>query len=227
MRRLLVGAVLTFALVGCGDDSGDDDSDDDVTDGAVRDGGADGGDAGRGDAGIDGGGGTMDSGVDAARPDATIPSDASTDAARSDASTTTDAGGLDAGGGGDAGGGDAGGDAGTVTFSSLYTSIFQPTCAGCHTASHRTGLSFASEQAAYDSLVGDPAGTGAMGMGSACDNTPPVPVRVVAGSADTSLLVDKVEADPACGNRMPPNAAPLSATDIARIRTWINAGAAR
>ncbi|MBO6574482.1 MAG: hypothetical protein JJ896_03625 [Rhodothermales bacterium] len=48
---------------------------------------------------------------------------------------------------------------------------------------------------------------------------------VVAGDADASPLVDKISPNPSQGSRMPLGAAPLSASDIALIRQWIDDGA--
>ncbi len=60
--------------------------------------------------------------------------------------------------------------------------------------------------------------------GPACGGT--AAVRVVAGSAATSLLYEKVsEATPPCGAQMPLDLMPLSAGDQEKIENWINAGA--
>ena len=47
---------------------------------------------------------------------------------------------------------------------------------------------------------------------------------VVAGNADASGLVDKIEPNPQHGSRMPTNGS-LTNSEIQTIRTWINEGA--
>ena len=71
--------------------------------------------------------------------------------------------------------------------------------------------------AAYSSLVGKPsvsAKCAAMGDG-----------LVVAGSPTKSLLYLKLEPSPACGDRMPQGATPLTAAQLELVRSWISAGA--
>lgn len=48
---------------------------------------------------------------------------------------------------------------------------------------------------------------------------------VVAGEPDNSPLVDKIEADPEFGERMPKGGSPLSSEQITLIRDWIAEGA--
>lgn len=48
---------------------------------------------------------------------------------------------------------------------------------------------------------------------------------VVPGNPDASPLVDKIEPNPRFGMRMPLNRAPLTAQQVALIRTWIEEGA--
>ncbi len=72
-----------------------------------------------------------------------------------------------------------------------------------------------SQAAAYTNLVG------VMAKGSACAN---MGTRVVAGNSAMSLLYTKVTV-PTCGSRMPRNAGPLTAADVATIKGWIDGGA--
>lgn len=48
---------------------------------------------------------------------------------------------------------------------------------------------------------------------------------VIPGSAPTSSIVDKLGPNPQFGARMPLSRAPLNASDIAQIRSWIDDGA--
>lgn len=48
---------------------------------------------------------------------------------------------------------------------------------------------------------------------------------VIAGSADSSLLIQKVGPAPPIGSRMPEGGMPLSARDIELLRLWVNQGA--
>lgn len=54
--------------------------------------------------------------------------------------------------------------------------------------------------------------------------TAPDARMVVPGSAATSYVVLKIEGTAPCGMRMPLGRTPLSATQIATIRTWIDEG---
>jgi hypothetical protein len=211
-RALLLGAVLTFASIGCGDDEGDDD--DDVVNDGGRDasGGGGGGDAGR-DASMDASGpGTMDASQDAARPpDASTPSDASADAARSDASTT-DAATMDAA-------------AALESWALIYTQIITPRCLGCHNMGQNRGeMNLAgSAGAARTELLR--AAEGPECAGDAGGGT-----RVVPGNATNSLLIKKITLpdDQVCGNAMPRPGGTymmLPAPEIERIRRWVTQGA--
>jgi uncharacterized protein YjdB len=53
----------------------------------------------------------------------------------------------------------------------------------------------------------------------------PTRIRVLPGEANDSYLVIKLEGRQSSGSRMPISGAPLSATDLANIKNWINAGA--
>jgi mono/diheme cytochrome c family protein len=111
------------------------------------------------------------------------------------------------------------------TWSSIYTNIIEPACVICHgptgaTFVEASQLDLGTSRLAYDSLVG----VAAMGMdcaGMAAD-------RVIAGDADGSFLVHKLENETAgggaiCGGPMP--VVPLPASQIAVIRQWIDDGA--
>lgn len=220
---MLVGAVLTLALISCADDDGDGDGE---WDGSFRDGGPqDGGaglDGGRDDAGIDGGGGP-DAMADAQVEDASAADGGATDASTLDAGAD---GGVaaDASVESDAAGEDAGDDgAAPESFATIYTAILAPSCTGCHGAGHRSGLDLSTEAAAYASLYDVAAATGA--SNSDCEGS--ALKRVEPGDAEASLLVQKVEPDPPCGQRMPRGGASLSEEQIARIRSWVEGGAPR
>lgn len=112
-----------------------------------------------------------------------------------------------------------------ATWTAIYSQIIQPKCAmaGCHNDSTANNgmLSFADSSTALTSLVGvDPMGPMCMGSAS----------RLVAGDADGSLLIHKLEAMDASGARVcatpMPIGTPLDAMrEIAPIRAWIDAGA--
>lgn len=108
-----------------------------------------------------------------------------------------------------------------ATFTSIYNDIFVGSgCANssCHGSNLGAGgLSFQSQQRAYDELVDIAA------MGALCAENGGV--RVVPGDAAASLLFDKVSnAEPSCGDPMPISGM-LDPDQIDRIRTWIEAGA--
>jgi len=108
-----------------------------------------------------------------------------------------------------------------ATLESIQANVFTPSCAvaGCHTGpagpSLPAGMDLSSADASFANLVGVDS------QQSAGD------VRVVAGVADASYLVRKLEGTAAVGGRMPIGAAALDATTIAAIRAWIDAGAER
>jgi mono/diheme cytochrome c family protein len=99
----------------------------------------------------------------------------------------------------------------------IQTQIFDTTCTSCHTDVGRNpsaGLNLKSG-AAFTYLVGVPS------------SNSPGAVRVIAGNASGSYLVQKVEGAPGIvGMRMPRNGPPfLSDAQIKMIRDWITAGA--
>ena len=111
---------------------------------------------------------------------------------------------------------DDGGGEGGVSFAAEIQPIFDLNCAlaGCHsTGSASEGLVLAAGSA-FDNLVGVPS------------SQQPAVSRVATGDPDNSYLVRKIEgAAGISGGRMPQNRTPLSAAQIASIRTWIAEGA--
>lgn len=115
----------------------------------------------------------------------------------------------DASGGEDVEPADDAGNA-TVSFSGDVLPLIGG-CSGCHGASGGLNLSAAN---AYNNLVGvDAAG---------CSGE----VRVIAGNAENSYLIKKIEGrqGAGCGGTMHPSVS-ISATNIAIIRQWIDDGA--
>ncbi len=104
----------------------------------------------------------------------------------------------------------------TPTLSMIQTQIFDPSCSGCHTDVGRTpaaGLNLKSGSA-FANLVG-----------VASSNSPGA-TRVIAGNANGSYIVQKLEgAAGIVGERMPRSNAPLSEAQIKMVRDWITAGA--
>jgi mono/diheme cytochrome c family protein len=128
-------------------------------------------------------------------------------------------------------------DAGALSFgTSIYAPLIAPHCTGCHgfTADGGPGvgiefgkLDLSSADAGYANLVNVPAAGFAC---SATDGASPL-IRVVPGSADTSLLYEKVNGfttAPPCGGAMPksgeiPDGGQAILVD--QIGSWINEGA--
>lgn len=133
---------------------------------------------------------------------------------------TAGAGGAGAGAGGTGGSGPA---ADANTFSGIYRDIISTRCAGpvCHSGGSTGGsLNFtmgADASSVRTGLINRAA------SGSECTSSGSS--LVVPGSPDTSLLYLKLTDTPPCGSRMPPTGA-LAPADLARIRTWIQDGAA-
>jgi hypothetical protein len=100
------------------------------------------------------------------------------------------------------------------TLTSLASDVFAGACtaSGCHGAS--------APAAALD-LSGTDLAARLIGQASTCDGWP----LVVAGDADSSLLVRKLTGDvPAeCGDPMPPAGGLLPAKKVACVRAWIDA----
>jgi hypothetical protein len=183
-------------------------------------------DAGGMDSGRPDGGSSDAGGGDASSLDSGAVLDAGRDAGAGDAGAG-DAGASDAGAGdagGDAASSDASADAASgdagATFARVYE-IIMDNCTPCHVGMSRGNLDMGSSASAYGELVGD---GGVAAQGGACSDAGIT--RVVAGDPDDSLLIQKLEADPPCGSRMPANdAGPLSEELIDEIRAWISAGA--
>jgi hypothetical protein len=221
-RSVLLGALM-LALAACGDDDGGTPAADagPGRDSGVLDAGAGGSDAAtdaRTVPPVDAGGDAAlrsDAGLDASSSDG--GGDAATDASTSDA--RVDAGSADASTAGDA--------AVVESFAALYADIIGPKCSSCHNAEQNRGmLNMASAVIAHQQLVG----VNAAGGQCASSGTK----RVLASSADTSLLVLKVRGvgtgapNPPCGGPMPPpegGRTYLDAQQVARIARWIAQGA--
>ncbi len=103
------------------------------------------------------------------------------------------------------------------TLTQIQTQIFDPGCATCHTDVGRTpsaGLNLKAGSA-FAQLVG----VSSVAL--------PGAVRVIAGNANSSYLVQKLEgAAGIVGLRMPRNGPPyLTDAQVKMIRDWITAGA--
>jgi hypothetical protein len=85
-------------------------------------------------------------------------------------------------------------------------------CNGCHTNTDNS----ISDFTVHSQLVGAIAATS-----TPCDGR----TRVVAGSASTSLLYQKLAGTHTCGNRMPDGGPYWSASDLSKLAAWINDGA--
>jgi hypothetical protein len=104
-----------------------------------------------------------------------------------------------------------------VTLTQLQTTIFTPSCSGCHSgggASLPASMNLSNAAASYAALVG------------VASTEQATLQRVNAGHADASYLVRKLEGGPdITGSRMPLGGAPLDPALIANLRAWIDAGA--
>ena len=92
-----------------------------------------------------------------------------------------------------------------VSYSASVQPIFNNACVSCHGSSGGVNL---SSYAQLMNSVGNNYGSN----------------LVVAGNADASGLVDKIEPDPQIGGRMPVGGS-LTNTKIETIRVWIDEGA--
>jgi hypothetical protein len=103
------------------------------------------------------------------------------------------------------------------TLTSIQTSVFTPTCSGCHSgggAGLPTSLNLTSASASFAALVG------------VASTQVPSLQRVTSGNPADSYLVRKLEGGPnIVGLQMPRNAPPLDQTTIAVVREWISNGA--
>ncbi len=104
-----------------------------------------------------------------------------------------------------------------VTLAQLQTTIFTPSCSGCHTGgggSLPSSMNLSNAAASFAALVG---------VTSTEQGTLQ---RVNAGNPDASYLVRKIEGAPGItGGRMPLGGAALDPALIANVRAWITAGA--
>ena len=148
-----------------------------------------------------------DASVDTTSPDATVDTtspDATVDTTSPD--TTVDTTSPDATA-------DSSVDVGVTRFSTVYSTVISPNCS-CHISGASGGLSMATEQTAYNNLVG---------VASNCSGA----LRVSAGSSANSLIWNKVEGSGPvfCGDRMPFGGAQLPQNLRDLIRNWIDDGA--
>lgn len=97
-----------------------------------------------------------------------------------------------------------------ISYSEDIQPIFNQSCggSGCHINASTNGVNLSSYSAVMNS-VGTDYGT----------------EIVVPGSPDESPLVDKIEPNPDIPPRMPLTGGLLSATEINKIRAWIESGA--
>ena len=108
-----------------------------------------------------------------------------------------------------------------ATLDSIQANIFAVSCAvaGCHSGpmgpSLPQGMDLSTADNSYDNLVG------VLSVQAA-----PL-LRVSAGDANNSYLVQKLEGTAAAGQQMPFGGTPLDQASIDVIRAWIDAGAAR
>lgn len=109
---------------------------------------------------------------------------------------------------------DGGASAESVPFTEVYRTVLGG-CTGCHAGivARFNGLDMGTQATAYANLVGVRASGSCAGK-----------ILVVAGSASTSLLYEKVT-NPSCGSLMPQNSPPLPQASIDMLKTWIDEGA--
>jgi Bacterial Ig-like domain len=103
----------------------------------------------------------------------------------------------------------------TADFQSIQDNVFTPICAKCHIgASAPEGLQLDAAHS-YNLLVG------------VASNEKPSLLRVSAGDADSSYMLQKIEGAPGIvGGQMPLGQTPLPQATIQAIRQWISNGAA-
>jgi hypothetical protein len=137
-----------------------------------------------------------------------------------DAGATTDAGAPPSDAAADAGMPDAAQPDAASGFGAIYEDIFLArNCDSylCHGA-NAGGLDLTSRAAAYADLVdAESTGLDCRDLGLS---------RVVPGDPDASLLLLKLDAEPPCGDSMPPSTRDLLPdAEVDRIRAWVAAGA--
>jgi hypothetical protein len=113
-----------------------------------------------------------------------------------------------------------------ATFTDIYAVMFplgtHGQCNYCHSvpaneiSNGRLGMGETRAEA-YAALVGRGSMSARCGGGGAR--------LVVPGDPNASLLYLKLSAAPACGDRMPQGASPLTAAQVEMVRSWIAAGA--
>jgi hypothetical protein len=129
---------------------------------------------------------------------------------------------------------DAAVDAGPLSFARDVYPIMTARCIACHTpggsgvSMGRLDLTTNLASGAYAQLLMRAMGLVPGTSGTTCGAS--ALTRVVPGSAQISLLYNKVESRltnmPAlCGNPMPASGAPLTAGQVATIASWIDQGA--
>lgn len=103
----------------------------------------------------------------------------------------------------------------TVTLSFHVQPIFSANCAlsGCHAGSNPAEMQNLSTGQTFLNVVNVPS------------QEVPALMRVLPGQPNSSYLVHKIEGTQAVGDRMPQGGQPLSANQIAIIRSWITKGA--
>lgn len=98
-----------------------------------------------------------------------------------------------------------------ISYADKVQPIFNTSCggSGCHTGGgSANGVNLSGHSQAINSVGVNYGGN-----------------VIIAGNANSSPLVDKIEPSPDHGSRMPLGRSPLSNTQIETIRTWINEGA--
>jgi hypothetical protein len=103
------------------------------------------------------------------------------------------------------------------TLSQLQASIFTPRCSGCHSGVGGAlpgSMNLTSATATHTALVG------------VASQEQPAVLRVAAGNATGSYVVQKLEGAPTItGDRMPQGGPFLDQATIDQVKAWINAGA--
>lgn len=101
----------------------------------------------------------------------------------------------------------------TATLSNIQSSVFTPTCSGCHGgATPSAGLNLSAGQTFSNTVNVNSVEVGSL-------------LRIAPNDPDNSYLVQKVEGSAAVGARMPLGGAPLDSALIQTIRQWISEGA--
>ena len=121
------------------------------------------------------------------------------------------------------GGGGTGG--GAPAFSEVYTKVFSPSCAVCHTPGGlNSTVDFSTESAAYTSLMG------ANGMGKAQPCAKNMSPYVTPNDATKSYLINKMDSTTStalrCDDVMPQGTG-STMSDITLVKAWIMGGALR